>query len=346
MEREPPLSPPSFVSYDFDSEEFRHYYRSKRATAFAYLCVVGSKALVICDANEAAILEAAALANASPSSNMHAPGGDNMYREDNNINTDTNKVGIHSNATNATESTLQTLQTSQTSTLSVLATPPASSPRSIQSPTDRFKKGLVDEAVIKVNMIKEEQIRQFRRRFAWKDGIQVYKRGRNGKTRSLNVRLVVENALAETFICDDGMQLKGNPDEDSLQWRGGTPPSSLFGGWKVFSLKDLVSVTVLTTSSSNGNRNRNQGTQQHAQHHVHSQDSKIAVIANENTGLPGGSAHGSNDHPTSSSSSSSSFDVPFIRFRNSKRYLDLRFHTQEETNACHLWVSMTYLKMN
>jgi len=310
-----------FLSPSYDCVEFNRHYECSKETAFAYLCVVGAKALIICDANESSILEAYALSqvvHSSPSTPLES-----FYKEDVFISGDQSNVKTPSSSSSISKienASIETESSPPPHKSPLLATSPSSPFVSgfLQSPTDGFKRGLLDEAVIKMTMIKEEQVRQFRRRFAWKEGLHIEKRARNGKVRMVNVKLVIGKEMDELM-----QQVKKSSDEDYLEWRGG----SIFGITKRFSLKDLESVTLLTFDSN--------GQPKQLQHQIQSTDSKIVVTENDDSTFSSSSGNNSIHFGSYTNTTTS---IPLIRFRNSTRHLDLRFTTHDETNACLLWI--------
>jgi hypothetical protein len=89
----------------------------------------------------------------------------------------------------------------------------------------KIRRGLQDESLIKAAMMKDEVVRNFRRRLLEQDGIQVVKRSRNGRIRKIDVRLKIKKT-----------------SYDCLVWR------SLIWGKKKFYLKELKSIVLLNES--------------------------------------------------------------------------------------------------
>lgn len=98
---------------------------------------------------------------------------------------------------------------------------------------ESIRKSFGAEANIRRKMICEEKQRQLRRMLIQKPGILVFKRGRNGKVRKLNIR------LKET-------KCSGNRLLTQLEWK------SNFQGKGYFTLHDLVSVDVLHRQHDSG----------------------------------------------------------------------------------------------
>jgi len=98
-----------------------------------------------------------------------------------------------------------------------------------------IRRGLEDESLTKAAMMKDEIIRNMRRRLLESDGLQVIKRSRSGSSiRKIIIRLKIKK-----------------PSPDCLVWR------SVLLGKKKFYLKELKSITIVDeegSSSSSSNR--------------------------------------------------------------------------------------------
>ena len=91
----------------------------------------------------------------------------------------------------------------------------------------KVKKGLDEESLIKLTMLKEEIIRMFRQSLQ-EGGIHVMKRGRNRKCRDTHIKL----------------KIKKNKN-DCIIWR------SFLWGKKKFHLTDIRSITMIDEGNNN-----------------------------------------------------------------------------------------------
>ena len=130
------------------------------------------------------------------------------------------------------------LSTSSSATTSS-STTTSSSSSSSSTLTEEYKlhirRGLDDESLTKAAMMKDEIIRNMRRRLLESDGLQVIKRSRSGNSiRKIIIRLKIKK-----------------PSLDCLVWR------SVLLAKKKFYLKELKSITLVDeegSSSSSSNR--------------------------------------------------------------------------------------------
>ena len=91
----------------------------------------------------------------------------------------------------------------------------------------RIKKGLEEESIIKLTMLKEEIIRSFRRSLQ-EEGIRVIKRGRNKKCHQTHIKLKIKKNRSDCLI-----------------WR------SFIWGKKKFYLTEIKSITMLDEGHTN-----------------------------------------------------------------------------------------------
>jgi hypothetical protein len=119
-----------------------------------------------------------------------------------------------------------------------LSTSSSSSSSSSSTLTEEYKlhirRGLDDESLTKAAMMKDEIIRNMRRRLLESDGLQVVKRSRSGSSiRKIIIRLKIKK-----------------PSLDCLVWR------SVFLAKKKFYLKELKSITLVDEEGSSSSSNR------------------------------------------------------------------------------------------
>jgi hypothetical protein len=173
--------------YDYESLEVEHHFDNPQSLAFSYLVTIGSKALIL----------------------------EELWEKDNNTN-DNNNVYIDKKYYLASEllpsvsvtNTTNTMNTTISKSTGLVISTSIDSIASLGSPNNissidnkseyfsslssqstldnsnikrfSFGKGLNEESLVKLSMLRDEQYRVFRCRFTSKNGINVYKRSRNG----------------------------------------------------------------------------------------------------------------------------------------------------------------------